>query len=128
MRVSGCRRLPVPPARITPFIARDYRSVRWRLRRLSRHASRPTACGGGPAWRGRPRFRPAGAGPGTGPAWVPLASPHTAGAGGAGIAVGIILAFAGVIAFVSFLVLIILLTMGNQIKNVFDNVVTALGS
>jgi len=64
----------------------------------------------------------------TGSAWVPLASPHTAGAGGAGIAVGIILAFAGVIAFVSFLVLIILLTMGNQIKNVFDNVVTALGS
>src|SRR5713226_2031392 len=26
MRVSGCSRLPVPPARMTPFIARDYRS------------------------------------------------------------------------------------------------------
>jgi len=65
----------------------------------------------------------------TGHAWVPLAdqAPRDGGAR-AGIAVGIILAFAGVIAFVSFLVLIILLTMGNQIKNVFDNVVTALGS
>jgi hypothetical protein len=64
----------------------------------------------------------------TGAAWVPLGGAPRSAAAGAGVAVGLILAFMGVLVFVSFLVVIILLTMGNQIKNVFDNVVTALGS
>jgi uncharacterized metal-binding protein len=64
----------------------------------------------------------------TGAAWVPWVQQAAPRGGGAGVAVGIVLAFVGVIVFVSFFVVIILLTMGNQIKNVFDNVVTALGS
>jgi hypothetical protein len=46
---------------------------------------------------------------------------------GVGAAVGItVVAFAGVLVLVSLLVVVILLTMGNQIANVFSNVVAAL--
>jgi hypothetical protein len=64
-----------------------------------------------------------------GQTWVPAhapAPPATAGRG-AGMAVLVTVAiFLGVLVFVSILVTVILLTMGNQIANVFDNVVTAL--
>ena len=36
--------------------------------------------------------------------------------------------YALILVLVSIVVIVILLTMGNQIKNVFSNVVTALGS
>jgi hypothetical protein len=67
----------------------------------------------------------------SGQTWVPAQAPATPAApargGGAGMAVLITVAiFLGVLVVVSILVTIILLTMGNQIANVFDNVVTAL--
>jgi hypothetical protein len=66
-----------------------------------------------------------------GQTWVPAQTPVTIAApakgGGAGMAVLITVAiFLGVLVVVSILVTIILLTMGNQIANVFDNVATAL--
>ena len=64
-----------------------------------------------------------------GQTWVPTQTPAppAASRGGAGVAVLVTVAiFLGVLVFVSILVTIILLTMGNQISNVFDNVVTAL--
>ena len=68
-----------------------------------------------------------------GQTWVPaqaVAGPAApAGRGGAGFVVLITAAaFLGVLVVVSILVTIILLTMGNQIANVFSNVVAALGS
>jgi hypothetical protein len=65
-----------------------------------------------------------------GQTWVPAqALPPTAVArGGAGTAVLITVGiFLGVLVLVSVLVTVILLTMGNQIANVFSNVVAALG-
>jgi len=70
-----------------------------------------------------------------GQTWLPAQSAAGAGGpaatagrgGGAGFAVLITVAiFLGVLVVVSILVTIILLTMGNQISNVFQNVVTAL--
>jgi len=63
-----------------------------------------------------------------GEAWVPLAAPPVAQGRDPAVTAGIILGGVGVLVFVLFLVIVILLTMGNQISNVFDNVVTALGS
>ena len=68
-----------------------------------------------------------------GRAWVPAApagAPPRAG-GGAGAMTAVIvtiLAFGAVIVLVSVLVIVVLLTMGNQIANVFSNVVAALGA
>jgi Flp pilus assembly pilin Flp len=39
-----------------------------------------------------------------------------------------ILAFGGILVLVSIVVIVVLLTMGNQIANVFSNVVAALGA
>ena len=39
-----------------------------------------------------------------------------------------VFAFMGVLVLVSFLVIVILLTMGNQLANVFSNVAAALGA
>jgi hypothetical protein len=48
---------------------------------------------------------------------------------GAGVAIGITVAiFLGIVVLVSLFTVVILLTMGNQIANVFSNVVAALGS
>ena len=61
--------------------------------------------------------------------WVantPLQAPRTGGGGTATAIVLTILAFGGVIVLVSVVVIIVLLTMGNQIGNVFSNVVAAL--
>ena len=55
-----------------------------------------------------------------------MAAPQAARGSDPAVAVGVILGAVGVLVFVSFLVIVILLTMGNQISNVFDNVVTAL--
>jgi hypothetical protein len=66
-----------------------------------------------------------------GQAWEParsVSTPHSSGAG-AGAAIGITVAiFAGILVLVSATVVVILLTMGNQIANVFSNVVAALAS
>src|SRR6202163_4326937 len=66
-----------------------------------------------------------------GQAWEPArppADPSSSG-GGAGAAIGITVAiFAGILVLVSAVVVVILLTMGNQIAIVFSNVVAALGS
>src|ERR1700682_771438 len=65
-----------------------------------------------------------------GQAWEPArlaAAPPSR--GGAGVAIGITVAiFLGVVAFVALITVVILLTMGNQIANVFFNVVAALAS
>jgi len=67
-----------------------------------------------------------------GHAWEPArlgAAPPSRGGGGAGVAVGITVAiFLGVVAFVALITVVILATMGNQIANVFSNVVAALAS
>jgi Flp pilus assembly pilin Flp len=64
--------------------------------------------------------------------WVPNAPTQVQRAGGGGGAatavVLTILAFGGVLVLVSVLVIVVLLTMGNQIGNVFSNVVAALTS
>jgi hypothetical protein len=68
-----------------------------------------------------------------GQAWEPnrqLAPPPRSGGGG-GTATAVILTVLGVFAvliLVSIMTIVILLTMGNQIGNVFANVVTALGA
>jgi hypothetical protein len=65
-----------------------------------------------------------------GQAWEPArltAAPPSR--GGAGVAIGITVAiFLGVVAFVALITVVVLLTMGNQIENVFANVVAALAS
>ena len=64
-----------------------------------------------------------------GQAWEPnRAAPRPAGPGAAGAVAVTVLAAIGVIVLVSFVLIIILLTMGNQIDNVLSNVVAALGS
>ena len=64
--------------------------------------------------------------------WVanaPMEVRKPGGAGGTAAAVVItIVAFAGIVVLVSVLVIVVLLTMGNQIGNVFSNVVAALGA
>ena len=59
--------------------------------------------------------------------WVPaVAGPRPSGAGmGAGIAITVMI-FGGVLVFVSIIVVVVLLTMGGQIANVFSNVAVAL--
>jgi uncharacterized RDD family membrane protein YckC len=57
-------------------------------------------------------------------------SPQGAAQGGmeVGVLLGIVGGMVGILFLTSILVIVILLTMGNQIKNVFSNVVVALGS
>jgi hypothetical protein len=81
----------------------------------------------GAQWR--PAISPDGRWRWDGRTWVPAAPVAGPGGGGGGMAVLItILAFGGILLFVSLFVLVVLLTMGEQIKNVFSNVVAALGS
>jgi hypothetical protein len=81
----------------------------------------------GAQWR--PAISPDGRWRWDGRTWVPAGPTAGPGGGGGGMAVLItLLAFGGVLVFVSFFVLVVLLTMGEQIKNVFSNVVAALGS
>ena len=66
-----------------------------------------------------------------GQTWEPYrtAPPPKRGGGGATTAVLVtILAFGGVLVLVGILVVVSLYTMGNQISNVFSNVVAALGA
>ncbi len=67
-----------------------------------------------------------------GQTWEPahLSSVPTPGRGpGAGAAIGITVAiFLGIVVFVGLITAAVLYTMGNQIANVFSNVVAALGS
>ena len=61
--------------------------------------------------------------------WEPNGSVKASGAGsGVGAAVGLTVAsFVGVLILVSAIVVVVLLTMGNQITNVFSNTLAALG-
>jgi len=61
-----------------------------------------------------------------GAAWVP--APPSSGGSTAGIVIGLVAGCVGILFLTSILVIVILLTMGNQIANVFSNVVAALGS
>jgi len=68
-----------------------------------------------------------------GQAWEPnrqlAGAPRAAGGGGAATAVVLtVVGFGAVLVLVSILVIVVLLTMGNQIGNVFSNVVAALGA
>jgi hypothetical protein len=60
--------------------------------------------------------------------WVPARPAAPGGSGsGAGLALGLVAGFVGILVLVSVFVVVILLTMGNQITNVFSTVVAALG-
>ena len=59
--------------------------------------------------------------------WVPNQAVPVAGSS-AGAAVGIVLGAVGVLVLVGFITLVVLLTMGHQISNVFSNVAAALTS
>jgi Flp pilus assembly pilin Flp len=66
-----------------------------------------------------------------GQAWEPArpTSPARSSGAGVGAAIGITVAiFAGIVVLVSAVVVVILYTMGDQIANVFSNVVAALAS
>ena len=58
--------------------------------------------------------------------WIP--APHAAPrGGGAPVWLVVLISFGGIIVLTAILVFVVLLTMGNQIANVFSNVVAALG-
>jgi Flp pilus assembly pilin Flp len=82
-------------------------------------------------WDGRqwrPAVSPDGRWRWDGRAWVP-AEAGAGGGGRTGLAILIVvLAFGGVLFFVSLVTVLVLYTMGNQITNVFSNVAAALGS
>jgi hypothetical protein len=80
----------------------------------------------GAEWK--PALSPDGLWRWTGHGWVP-ARPAASGGGGqaVGLTIGLIGAFMVVLVLVSLVVVVILLTMGNQIANLFSNVVAALG-
>ena len=61
------------------------------------------------------------------PSRLPPASASGAGAGAA-VGVAVVFAFMAILVLVSIVVIVVLLTMGNQIANVFSNVVAALNS
>ena len=66
----------------------------------------------------------------TGHTWVPAQAPGVPRAAGHGAMWAVLVtvgAFVGVLVLVSLIVTVILLTMGNQVANVFSNVVAALG-
>lgn len=64
-----------------------------------------------------------------GHAWEPAAPASAAKGSGVGLAIGLTVAmFAGVLVLVAIITVVILLTMGGQIANVFSNVVGALNS
>src|SRR5437762_2504650 len=124
MRVRGCSRLPVPPARITPFIARII------VQRMGDQPQGPgaprTAFSPDGLWwwdgaQWRPAISPDGLWRWNGRAWEaarPAPAPGRGG-GAATAAIVTVVAFAGVLVLVSVVVIVILLTMGNQIANVF---------
>ena len=58
--------------------------------------------------------------------WVPNQPPGRSGAATAGITVGVVLGAVAVLVLVGFIAIIVLLTMGNQLSNVFANVAGAL--
>ena len=63
-----------------------------------------------------------------GRAWVPAqAQPQSGGRAGLAVLIAV-LAFGGILVVVSAITVVVLLTMGNQIANVFSNVAAALGS
>jgi hypothetical protein len=150
INVSGCSRLPVPPARITPFTAVGILLVA--LVDDSRHGEPMLGTmvgpqGGSPPpapltrfsadgfwwWDGaewRPAVSPDGLWRWSGAGWVPArASAAPGGSGNAvGLTIGLVLAFLGVLALVAIVVAAILYAMGPQISNVFSNVAAALGS
>jgi hypothetical protein len=60
--------------------------------------------------------------------WVPARPAAPGGSGsGMGLALGLVAGFVGILVLVSVFVVVILLTMGGQIANVFSNVTAALG-
>jgi hypothetical protein len=66
-----------------------------------------------------------------GQAWQPnpqLAAPPRAGGGTATTVILTVLGFFAVLVLVSIMTIVILLAMGNQLANVFSNVVAALGA
>lgn len=66
----------------------------------------------------------------TGYQWVPNQPARGGGGAGAaaGITVAVVLGAVGVVVLVGFIVIVLLLVMGNQISNVFSNVQAALGT
>jgi len=79
----------------------------------------------GSQWR--PAVSPDGMWRWNGQAWVPARQGRPGGSGGVAVIVTIA-AFGGILVLVSIFTLVVLYTMGNQITNVFSNVVAALGS
>jgi hypothetical protein len=82
----------------------------------------------GAQWR--PALSPDGRWRWDGHSWVPAppAGAHGGGAGGGMALLITVMAFGGILLFVSLITIIVPYTMGSQISNVFSNVVAALGS
>ena len=60
--------------------------------------------------------------------WVPNQARTTSTGAAVGITVGVVAGALAVVGVVSLITIVVLLTMGHQIANVFSNVVAALGS
>src|SRR5438094_8116023 len=121
MRVSGCSRLPVPPARMTPFIGRI---IVQRMGDQPQTPSTPrTAFSPDGMWwwdgsQWRPAISPDGKWRWDGRAWVPAGPGPPRAGGGAGAAVGVtVVALIGILLLVSIGVLAALLTLATRISN-----------
>ena len=82
----------------------------------------------GSQWR--PALSPDGFWRWDGRAWVParpVAQPRTGGGAGTAVAITVVV-FVAVLVLVTILTVVVLLSMGNQIANVFSNVAGALSS
>src|ERR1700704_4230873 len=137
MRVKGCNRVPVPPARMTPFMLPGILGpghVPLMLQGVGGDPGKPAPAtaqtrfsADGFWWWDGAEWRPAlleerlwGW---NGQAWGPARlEGQRASRAGAGIAIGITAVFLGVIVLVSVVVVVVLSTMGSQILNVFAKV------
>ena len=131
IRVSGCSRLPVPPARMTPVPSRI--SVLEMAGVPEDPAgTRPRFSPDGLWWwdgaQWRSALSPDGLWRWDGRSWVPARPVTQRGAGGSGRSTLLVtcLVLGGILLLVGLITMVVLYTMGNQIGNVFDNVVTAL--
>src|SRR5579864_5350935 len=140
MRVSGCSLLPVPPARMTPFIAGILVGGAPRLclvgMAMNTSGEAPTPqtrfSADGLWWWDGAEWKPAVSADRlwrwNGHDWEPAPGSGTKGSG-IGLAIGLTVAmFVGVLVVVAIITAVIVLTLGDQIANVYSNVFGALNS
>src|SRR5207249_11382583 len=132
MRVSGCSRLPVPPARMTPFIGRI---IVQRMGDQPQTPSTPrTAFSPDGMWwwdgsQWRPAISPDGKWRWDGRGWVPAGPGPPRAGGGAGAANGItVVAFIRILVLVPIPAIVIPPTIGHQTAHASSNAASALGA